>query len=70
MTHYGSYELTSPPKAGSAWSRVVKNPFENGNGHLLPEWKNFAEQYQTRIVGIGFKDAKKLFGTVGLGKGH
>lgn len=35
----------------------MKNPIEDGKGHLLPEWKEFAEQYQNRIVGIGFDGA-------------
>jgi len=108
MTHFGGYGLTSLPKVGSPWSWVVKNPIEDGTGHLLPEWKEFAEQYQNRIVGIGFdgahpeqftntevykraldafrtmlsdlspeaaekigfRNAKKLFGTVGRGKIH
>ena len=57
MTHFGGYGLTSPPALGKGYTWVVKNPIEDGNGHLLPEWKKFAEQYQDRIVGIGFDGA-------------
>jgi len=57
MTHFGGYGLTSPPGKGSTWAWVVKNPIEDGKGHLRPEWKVFAEKYQDRIVGIGFDGA-------------
>jgi hypothetical protein len=57
MTHFGGYGLTSPPTPGKGYTWVVKNPIEDGNGHLRPEWKMFAEQYQDRIIGIGFDGA-------------
>jgi hypothetical protein len=57
MTHFGGYGLTSPPALGKGYAWVVKNPIENGNGHLRSEWKMFAEQYQNRIIGIGFDGA-------------
>lgn len=57
MTHFGGYGLTSPPPAGKGYTWFVKNPIEDGKGHLRPEWKAFAEQYQDRIIGIGFDGA-------------
>ena len=57
MTHFGGYGLTSPPAMGKGYTWFVKNPIEDGNGHLLSKWKMFAEQYQDRIVGIGFDGA-------------
>jgi len=66
MTHLGGYGWTSPPPpprptgrgvTGGTWVWFVKNPIEDGKGHLRPEWKVFAEQYQDRIVGIGFDGA-------------
>lgn len=57
MTHFGGYGLTSPPAMGKGYTWFVKNPIEDGNGHLLSKWKVFAEQYQDRIVGIGFDGA-------------
>jgi hypothetical protein len=57
MTHFGGYGLASPPTPGKGYIWFVKNPIEDGKGHLRPEWKVFAEQYQDRIVGIGFDGA-------------
>jgi hypothetical protein len=57
MTHFGGYGLTSPPAPGKGYTWFVKNPVEDGNGHLLSKWKVFAEQYQDRIIGIGFDGA-------------
>jgi hypothetical protein len=42
---------------GKGYTWFVKNPIEDGNGHLLSKWKVFAEQYQDRIVGICFDGA-------------
>lgn len=57
MTRFGGYGLTKPPEKGSPWVWFVKNPIEDGKGHLRPEWKVFAEKYQDRIVGIGLDGA-------------
>ncbi len=51
MTRFGGYGRTSPP--GEGVSYVVKNPIEDGTGHLRPEWKALYEQYPERFVGIG-----------------
>lgn len=55
MNHFGAYGRTSQPDKKFTW--FVKNPIEDGKGHLRPEWKAFSEQYQDRIVGIGFDGA-------------
>lgn len=55
MNHFSAYGRTSQPKKGLTW--FVKNPIEDGKGHIRPEWKVFSEQYQDRIVGIGFDGA-------------
>jgi Tat protein secretion system quality control protein TatD with DNase activity len=56
MTRFGGYGLISPPpQKDYIW--FVKNPIEDGRGNLRPGWKVFAEQYQDRIVGIGFDGA-------------
>jgi Tat protein secretion system quality control protein TatD with DNase activity len=57
MTRFGGYGLISPPPQGKGYIWFVKNPIEDGSGNLRPEWKVFAEQYQDRIVGIGFDGA-------------
>lgn len=57
MTHFGGYGLTSPPPPGKNLVWYVKNPIEDGKGHLRPEWKAFAEKNQDRIVGVGFDGA-------------
>jgi hypothetical protein len=57
MTHFGGYGWTWPPTLGKGYTWFVKNPIEDGNGHLLSKWKAFAEQYQDRIVGIGYDGA-------------
>ncbi len=59
MNHFGAYGRTSQPDKKSTW--FVKNPIEDGNGHLRPEWKVFSEQYQDRIVGIGVDGAHPEF---------
>jgi Tat protein secretion system quality control protein TatD with DNase activity len=55
MTHFGGYGRTSPPREGITY--FVKNPIEDGTGHLRPEWKVFFERYPDRVVGIGFDGA-------------
>jgi hypothetical protein len=57
MTHFGGYGLTSPPAPGKGYQWFVKNPIEDGQGHLRREWKAFAEKNQDRILGIGFDGA-------------
>jgi hypothetical protein len=57
MSHFGGYGLTDPPGIGKGYTWYVKNPIEIGNGHLRSAWKPFAEQYQDRIIGIGFDGA-------------
>lgn len=57
MTHFGGYGLTSLPAPGKGYQWFVKNPIEDGQGHLRREWKVFAEKNQERILGIGFDGA-------------
>lgn len=45
MTRLGHY--------GYASGEYMKNPIDDGKGHLRPEWKPLYEQYADRIVGIG-----------------
>jgi len=45
MTRLGHY--------GYASGEYVKNPIDDGTGHLRPAWKPLYEQYADRIVGIG-----------------
>jgi len=60
MNHFGAYGRTSSqPDKKFTW--FVKNPIEDGKGHLRPEWKAFSEQYQDRIVGIGVDGAHPEF---------
>ena len=55
MTRFGAYGRVLSSNEDYTW--YVKNPIEDGIGHLRPEWKAFAEKYQDRIVGIGFDGA-------------
>jgi hypothetical protein len=57
MTRFGGYGLISPPPPEKGYIWFVKNPIEDGKGNLRPGWKMFAEQYQDRIIGIGFDGA-------------
>jgi len=51
MNDFGAYGRTSQPDTKFTW--FVKNPIEDGTGHLRPEWKTFFEQYPDRIIGVG-----------------
>ena len=55
MTINNAYgRVSEPPKPGQ-W--IVKNPVEDGAGHLRPHWITLYEAYADRFVGIGLDSA-------------
>jgi hypothetical protein len=51
MTRFGAYGRVS----GGAGQYTVKNPIDDGTGHLRPQWKRLYEQYPDRfMIGTDF----------------
>ena len=55
MTHNNAYGRVSEPPRPGQW--IVKNPIDDGAGHLRPQWRALYEAYADRFVGIGLDSA-------------
>lgn len=51
MTNNNAYGRVSEPSIPGQW--FVKNPVEDGTGHIRQHWREFYEAYADRFVGVG-----------------